>query len=36
MCVFKLELDEMHVFHFEILKTADFHSNMLVSWELEW
>ena len=25
---------EMHSFHFEMHRTGDFHSNLLVSWEL--
>ena len=31
MCAFQLE---RHAFRFEMHQTADFHSNLLVSWEL--
>ena len=34
MRAFQLEMGEMHAFHFEIHKTADFHANLLLSWEL--
>ena len=34
MHAFQLETCEMYAFHFEMDKTADFHSNLLVSWEL--
>ena len=25
---------EVHIFHFEMYKTADFHSKLLISWDL--
>ena len=31
---FKIDFCEMHTLHFETYKPADFHSNVLVSWEL--
>ena len=34
MHAFRFEMREMCAFYFEMLKTADFRSNMLVSWEL--
>ena len=34
MRTFQLEMREMHAFHFEMHKTADFHLKLLVSWEL--
>ena len=34
MRAFQLEMHEKHTFNFEMHKTADFHSNLLVSWEL--
>ena len=34
MHAFKLEMCEMHAFHFEVHKTAEFQSNLLASWEL--
>ena len=29
-----VEMREMHTFHFEMHETVDFHSNLVVSWEL--
>ena len=34
MHAFQLEMHEIRAFHFEMYKTVDFHSNLLVSWEL--
>ena len=31
---FRLTCVEMHAFHFQMRKTSDFHSNVLVCWEL--
>ena len=34
MCAFQLEMREIHAFHLEMNKTAHYHSNLFLSWEL--